>query len=64
VKFNLNGKKLKGEFALVRIKNRGVNTWLLLKHKDKYAVEEAYNSEDKTLKSSAINKWIKEHGAE
>ena len=51
IKFNLYGKKLKGEFALVRMKNRGENTWLLLKHKDKFAVNEEYNSETKTTKN-------------
>lgn len=61
LKFTLNGKKLKGEFALVRMKNRGENAWLLIKHKDKYAVEEAYNSEEKTGKGSLINKWLKEY---
>lgn len=41
IKFILNGKKLKGSFAL--IKTRGFppgkkNSWLLIKHKDKYVV--------------------------
>lgn len=38
LKFSLNGKKLKGEFALVKLKNdeKG-NAWLLIKHRDKYA---------------------------
>lgn len=60
IKFSLNGKKLKGEFALVRMKSRGENTWLLLKHKDEFAVDEEYNSETKTPANSPINKWIKE----
>lgn len=48
LKIVLKGKKLKGEFALVKMKGREENSWLLLKHRDKYAVEEAYNSEDYT----------------
>ncbi len=37
-KFHLNGKKLKGDFALVRMKGRGKgNEWLLLKKKDAFA---------------------------
>jgi len=36
----LHGKKLKGEFALVKTKNRGENAWLLLKIKDDYATAE------------------------
>lgn len=63
IKFSLYGKKLKGEFALVRMKNRGENTWLLLKHKDKYAIEETYNSETLTPENSPINKWIKEQSS-
>lgn len=37
LKIFLNGKKLKGEFALVQMHGRGENNWLLLKHDDKYA---------------------------
>jgi bifunctional non-homologous end joining protein LigD len=58
LKFRLHGKKLKGEFALVKMKGREANTWLLIKHKDEYAVKEEYNSEEYTLKSSPINKWL------
>jgi bifunctional non-homologous end joining protein LigD len=59
LKFSLNGKKLKGEFALVRLKNseRG-NNWLLIKHRDQFAVDKPYNSEKETLKNSPINKWL------
>ncbi|MFD2966568.1 DNA ligase D [Sphingobacterium bambusae] len=47
IKIVLHGKKLKGEFALVRIKNpQEDNAWLLIKHKDRYAVDEAYDAED------------------
>lgn len=40
LKFRLFGKKLKGEFALVHIKNNngsGENAWLLIKHRDGFA---------------------------
>ncbi|RAJ85712.1 bifunctional non-homologous end joining protein LigD [Chitinophaga dinghuensis] len=47
VKVVLKGRKLKGEFALVKMKNTDQNAWLLIKHNDKYAVDE-YNSEDYT----------------
>ncbi|HEU4555456.1 MAG TPA: DNA ligase D [Chitinophaga sp.] len=50
LKIKLKGRKLKGEFALVKMKGREDNSWLLLKHKDDYAVKEAYNSEDYTPK--------------
>ncbi len=35
--FILNGKKLKGEFALVRLKIKQKNAWLLIKKDDQYA---------------------------
>ncbi len=38
IKIRLNGHKLKGEFALVRLKNaKQDNAWLLIKHRDQYA---------------------------
>jgi bifunctional non-homologous end joining protein LigD len=61
LKFILNGKKLKGEFALVKLKNSEDNAWLLIKHRDSYAVDEAYNSEEFTTKNSKINKWLAEN---
>jgi len=45
LKFSLNGKKLKGEFVLVRLKQDDKN-WLLIKHKDEHAVNTIYNAED------------------
>ena len=46
LKFKLNGEKLKGEFALVKLRNAEDNAWLLIKHKDDFAVKKKYNSED------------------
>lgn len=46
LKFKMYGKLLKGEFALVRLKNADDNAWLLIKHKDDYAVDTKYSSED------------------
>jgi len=61
LKFILHGKKLKGEFALVKIKNsKDENAWLLIKHKDKYAVEEDYDAEDHTLKTSKVTAYLEE----
>jgi bifunctional non-homologous end joining protein LigD len=37
IKFRLKGKKLKGDFALVKAHGRGENGWLLMKLEDKYA---------------------------
>lgn len=51
IKFKLNGRKLKGEFALVNMK-KDDKSWLLIKHRDKYATDDAYDSEDYAKKSS------------
>jgi bifunctional non-homologous end joining protein LigD len=46
LKFRLHGEKLKGEFALVKMKNRGKgNEWLIIKKKDGEA-RPAWNIED------------------
>ena len=60
LKVKLKGKKLKGEFALVKLKGKEENTWLLIKHRDEYAVEN-YDSETETPKNSPINKWLAEN---
>lgn len=48
LKFFMNGKKLKGEFVLVHLKSdtKNSNSWLLIKHRDEYAVDKKYDSED------------------
>ncbi|MES1215204.1 MAG: DNA ligase D [Bacteroidota bacterium] len=56
IKFRLDGKKLKGEFVLVKLKNDEKN-WLLIKHKDDYSVNTVYNAEEETG-SSAPKKTI------
>ena len=52
IKFRLFGKKLKGSFALVAMKGRDENAWLLIKHRDEQATDEPYNSEDFAKASS------------
>jgi len=51
LKFILKGKKLKGEFALVKMKNpkMGKNAWLLIKKKDKYASTDDVLKKDKSV---------------
>jgi bifunctional non-homologous end joining protein LigD len=53
LKVRLFGKKLKGEFALVHIKNngKGDNAWLLIKHKDEYAKATDITKKDKSVLS-------------
>jgi len=59
LKFILHGKKLKGEFALVKMKNAENNAWLLIKHKDDFA-EEKYDAEENTSKNSQVTKFLEE----
>lgn len=61
LKFQLFGKKLKGEFALVKLKGKEDNSWLLIKHNDKYATDGDYSAEEDTPKNSPINKWLAEN---
>ncbi|HVZ95755.1 MAG TPA: DNA polymerase ligase N-terminal domain-containing protein [Chitinophagaceae bacterium] len=61
LKFQLFGKKLKGEFALVKLRGKDDNSWLLIKHRDSYATDTEYNSEAYTQPGSPINKWLAEN---
>ncbi|RZK57574.1 MAG: DNA ligase D [Pedobacter sp.] len=62
VKMILHGKKLKGEFALVKTKGMGENAWLLIKHKDKYASEIEITEKDKSVRSrKTIEQITKAH---
>lgn len=58
LKIILHGKKLKGEFTLTKLKKAKDNAWLLIKNKDKYALQEAYDSEADTPKDSPINQLL------
>jgi bifunctional non-homologous end joining protein LigD len=51
MKFVLNGKKLKGEFALVKMKGGRMpkNAWLLIKKKDEYASTEDVLEKDRSV---------------
>ena len=59
LKFILHGKKLKGEFALVKMKNTEENSWLLIKHKDDFA-ESDYDAEENIAKNSQVTKFLEE----
>lgn len=58
LKFKLNGQKLKGEFALVKLKNADDDAWLLIKHRDKYAKEIDVTKKDKSVISGKTLKTI------
>jgi bifunctional non-homologous end joining protein LigD len=51
IKFTLKGKKLKGEFALVKAYGRGENGWLLMKLDDKHASKSDITKKDKSVVS-------------
>ena len=58
IKFILHGKKLKGEFALVKLKNpKEDNAWLLIKHKEKFTKTD-YEAEEHTTKNSKVTKAL------
>lgn len=51
IKFRMNGSKLKGEFVLVRTASRGDNSWLLIKHRDKFATDDDITEQNKSVVS-------------
>jgi bifunctional non-homologous end joining protein LigD len=51
LKFIIKGKKLKGEYALVKAHGRGENGWLLFKVKDRYASVHDITKKDKSVVS-------------
>jgi bifunctional non-homologous end joining protein LigD len=73
VKIRMHGKKLKGEFALVRTRGRGENAWLIIKHRDEYATTEDITLQDKSVisrktiesmsKDKNAREWQSDHSA-
>src|SRR5690606_23310202 len=59
LKFILNGQKLNGEFALVKMKNAENNAWLLIKHKDEFA-KTSYDAEKNTDPNSLVTEFIEQ----
>jgi len=51
LKIVLSGEKVKGAFALVKIKGRGENAWLLIKKKDDEATTADVTKKDKSVKT-------------
>ncbi|HSD06800.1 DNA ligase D [Flavobacterium sp.] len=47
--FTLKGKKLKGDFSLVKLRGKQENAWLLMKKEDKYASEDDILAKDKSV---------------
>src|SRR6185436_5628150 len=57
LKIKMNGKKVKGLFALIPTTQRGKTSWLLVKDRDKYATKKEITLKDKSVVS---NKTIKQ----
>lgn len=55
----MKGKKLKGEFSLVKTSNRGENAWLLFKNNDKYALKADITKKDKSVVSNLTLDQVK-----
>lgn len=64
LKFILEGTKVKGEFALVRMNRGKGNEWLLMKKKDKHASEEDITAEDRSVVSGRNLEEIKRESVE
>ncbi|KQS26795.1 DNA ligase D [Dyadobacter sp. Leaf189] len=60
LKIRLKGKKLNGEFALVKT-HMEENSWLLIKHRDKFASEEDITKKDRSVISRKTLKGIEEN---
>ena len=63
VSFFLKGKKLKGEFSLVKTASRGDNSWLLIKKDDEYATTADISKKDKSVLSNKTLEQVKAHPA-
>jgi len=51
LKIKLHGKKLEGEYALVKTHGMGENGWLLIKHNDQFASTDDITKEDQSILS-------------
>lgn len=52
LKIKLNGKKLKGEFELVKTRGMGEDGWLFIKHNDEYASQSDVTLQNKSVLSN------------
>ena len=63
LKLVLHGKKLKGTFALVKMKGRGENAWLLIKKNDDEVSKTDITKKDKSVKTDrTLNQIAEEEG--
>jgi bifunctional non-homologous end joining protein LigD len=60
--FVLSGKKLKGEFSLIKMRGREENAWLLVKKDDKYASTRDVTLEDRSVRTGRRVEELKTNG--
>jgi bifunctional non-homologous end joining protein LigD len=60
LKFFLDGEKLKGEFALVRMKDGKGDNWLLIKKKDEFASHDDILEQDHSVRSGSSLDEVRE----
>ena len=51
ITFVLHGKKLRGEFALIKMQDKGDDNWLLIKKGDEFASEADITQQDESVKT-------------
>jgi len=61
VKIRLHGRKLEGEYALVKTQGMGENGWLLIKHKDEFASKADITKKDKSVLSGDTIKQVEKN---
>lgn len=59
LKFVLEGEKIKGAFALIKMQDGKDNAWLLIKKEDEFAVSKTYTSEDYINDLPSVKKGLK-----
>jgi bifunctional non-homologous end joining protein LigD len=64
IKIAIEGKKLKGEFALVHTKSGKGNQWLLIKHRDKFAGTDDITKKDKSVVTNRSLEEIEKESGE
>ncbi len=65
MKIVLKGKKIKGSFAIFRLKKAGENSWLLVKKSDEYVSEEDITQQKESVKTGkTIAQVAAENGTE
>lgn len=59
ISFVLHGKKLKGEFSLIKTEDRGDNAWLLIKKKDQLSTKKDITEMNKSVLSGKTLEEVK-----